>query len=175
MKGTDASNFSNWFCRTNVTENFSKTSSTWRGAQAFAAYWKNNAVDYKDFPNEVFQSDEAFNEFFHSAEVGDAMSFFSTNERAYHTVIIRHKDRDGDGKIRFAAHTGPQYERDVQAYVGGFITKVRLYKMGSKLPTEIPAYVAPEPTEEPTVEPVVQQENTTTRRSFWDILFGRNR
>ena len=49
MKGTDASNFSNWFCRTNSTNKLSKVSSTWRGSDAFGHYWMANAKKYKKF------------------------------------------------------------------------------------------------------------------------------
>ena len=92
MVGSNASSFSNWFCRTSVTEEFNKTSSTWRGAEAFASYWTKNALDYKQFDNSCFQDKLAFNEIYRYANVGDAMSFINSNGRPYHTTIVNLKN-----------------------------------------------------------------------------------
>jgi len=130
MKGTDATNFNNWFCRTSVTEEFSKTSSTWRGAAAFASYWKKNAIEYYDFGPEYFTDRHAFKDVFEYGNVGDAISFITDNGRPYHTVIIAHKNRDNDRELRFAAHTSSNYEKSLYSYVyGGYIEAVRIYKM----------------------------------------------
>ena len=132
MIGTDASNFNNWFCRTSITEEFSKTSSTWRGAAAFASYWKKNALSYYDFGPEYFENRHAFKEVFKYANVGDAISFITDNGRPYHTTIVAHKNRDGDREIRFAAHTSSHYDNSLYTYAyGGYIEAVRIYKMST--------------------------------------------
>ena len=132
MVGTDASNFNNWFCRTSITEQFSKTSSTWRGAAAFASYWKKNSISYYDFGPEYFENRQSFKEVFKYANVGDAISFIIDNGRPYHTTIVAHKDRDGDREIRFAAHTSSQFEKSLYSYAsGGYIEAVRIYKMST--------------------------------------------
>lgn len=136
MKGTNASNFNNWFCRTNNYEEYSKVSSTWRGAEAFGSYWKKNALDYKEFPREQFADKLAFREVFKYANVGDAISFMNSNGRPYHTTIVSFKNRDNDRLIRFAAHTSFQYDKSLYEYVLDHpaVATVRVYRMSEPDP-----------------------------------------
>lgn len=92
MKGTDASNFSNWFCRTSSTNQLSKVSSTWRGADAFGHYWMANAKKYKKFGASYFSSADSFKTVYNYGSVGDAISVLNSNGRPYHTLIISYKE-----------------------------------------------------------------------------------
>ena len=177
MVGTNAADFSNWFCRTNDSNQFSKVSSTWRGAEAFAAYWKNNALEYKEFEPSYFEDRLAFREVYKYANPGDPISFINTNGRPYHTVMVSYKNRDNDREIRFAAHTSPQWEKSLYDYCVGSSKTVRVYRM-----------TTPDPALEETYD--YDMENTyievldsngeniniaplQPKKSFWDRLIGR--
>ena len=135
MVGTNYANFNNWFCRTSDTEQFSKVSSTWRGAEAFCNYWTKNCMEYKDFDRTYFTDKKAFNAVYRYANIGDAMTFFNSNERPYHTTIVNLKNRDGDREIRFAAHSSSQWERSLYYYINGSsMSKVRVYRMSTPDP-----------------------------------------
>jgi len=134
MVGSNASNFSNWFCRTSDRNQFSKVSSTWRGAEAFAAYWKKNALEYKEFGPECFEDRLAFREVFKYGNPGDAISYINSNGRPYHTVIISYKNRDNDRELRFAGHTSPQWEKSVYDYCKNSTKTVRIYRMSQPDP-----------------------------------------
>lgn len=125
MKGTVASDFSNWFCRTNSTNALSKVSSTWRGADAFGHYWVANAKAYKKFGKSYFTSKEKFTTVFDYGSVGDAISMLNDNGRPYHTLIISYKE---DKKLKFASHTDPHKWKSLYGYVGGECA-IRIYKM----------------------------------------------
>lgn len=132
MVGTNTSNFNNWFCRTKNTEQVSKVSSTWRGAEAFSYYWKNNCLECKDFDASYFEDRKAFNAIYRFANVGDAVSMLNDNGRPYHTLIVSEKNKNGDRDIRLAAHTGPQRERSLYEYVNDYwVSKVRIYRMST--------------------------------------------
>lgn len=127
MKGTDASDFSNWFCRTNSVNQLSKVSSTWRGADAFGHYWLANAKGYKKFGASYFSSAENFKTVYNYGSKGDAISILNSNGRPYHTLIISYKE---DGKLKFASHTENHKWKSLYGYIReGGIDPVRIYKM----------------------------------------------
>lgn len=180
MVGTNASSFSNWFCRTSDRNQFSKVSSTWRGAEAFAAYWKKNALEYRDFEPSYFEDRLAFREVYKYANPGDPISFINTNGRPYHTVMVSYKNRDNDREIRFAAHTSPQWEKSLYDYCKGGTKTVRVYRMSTPDPEleasydydmeNTPIQVLDSNGENINIE--VQEESN---QGFWSRLFGRNR
>jgi hypothetical protein len=127
MKGTDASNFSNWFCRTSSTNQLSKVSSTWRGADAFGHYWMANAKKYKKFGASYFSSADSFKTVYNYGSVGDAISVLNSNGRPYHTLIISYKE---DGKLKFASHTDNHKWKSLYNYIReAGKDPVRIYKM----------------------------------------------
>lgn len=127
MKGTDASDFSNWFCRTNSTSQLSKVSSTWRGADAFGHYWMSNAKGYKKFGASYFSSADSFKTVYNYGAVGDAISVLNSNGRPYHTLIISYKE---DGKLKFASHTDNHKWKSLYKYINEIgKDPVRIYKM----------------------------------------------
>ena len=176
MVGSNASRFSNWFCRTNVAEEFSKTSSTWRGAEAFASYWSKNALEYKQFDNSCFKDKLAFNEIYRYSNVGYAMSFINTNGRAYHTTIVNLKNRDGDREIRFAAHSSFNWEKSLYEYGRYNGMSVRVYRMSTPSPELEASYdydmeniqVEVVDSKDPSTWNVDEEEN----KGFWNRFLG---
>ena len=178
MVGTNAASFSNWFCRTSDRNQFSKVSSTWRGAEAFAAYWKKNAIEYKEFAPECFDDRLAFREVYKYANPGDPISFINSNGRPYHTVMVSYKNRNNDREIRFAAHTSPQWEKSLYDYCQGGTKTVRVYRMSNPDPAleatydydmeNTPIQILDSNGENVNIEPQQPVE-----RSFWDRLLGR--
>ncbi len=128
MVGQDASNFSNWFCRTNSANELSKISSTWRGADAFGHYWRPNSKGYKTFDQSYFRSSDAFRAVYNYGKAGDAISFLNENGRPYHTAYISYKE---DGKLKFASHTSAHKWKSLYNYINenGGAKMVRIYKM----------------------------------------------
>ncbi len=178
MVGTNAASFSNWFCRTNDRNQFSKVSSTWRGAEAFAAYWKKNALEYKDFEPSYFEDRLTFRDVYRYANPGDPISFINSNGRPYHTVMVSYKNRDNDREIRFAAHTSPQLDKSLFDYCKGGTKTVRVYRMTTPDPALEASYdydmentyieVLDSNGENINIAPQEQ-----SRKSFWNRLFGR--
>lgn len=127
MKGTVASDFSNWFCRTNSANQLSKISSTWRGADAFGHYWMSNAKKYKKFEQSYFSSNAKFKTVYNYGSTGDAISLLNANGRPYHTMIISYKE---DGKLKCASHTSSHKWKSIYNYVNEYsVNGIRIYKM----------------------------------------------
>lgn len=127
MKGTVATVFGNWFCRTKSINELSKVSSTWRGADAFGHYWMSNAKKYKNFAKSYFSFKDKFKTVFNYGSVGDAISLLNSNNRPYHTLIISYKE---DAKLKFASHTGNHKWKSLYKYVREMgANGVRIYKM----------------------------------------------
>lgn len=127
MKGTVATNFSNWFCRTKSSNELSKISSTWRGADAFGHYWMSNAKGYKNFSKSYFTSANKFKTVYNYGSAGDAISLLNSNGRPYHTVVVSYKE---DSKLKCAAHTEPHKWKSVYNIVREQSANgIRLYKM----------------------------------------------
>ena len=111
---TAAQNWSNWFS-SGSSCNTSKVSSTWRGANAFKSYWKNNASSYSTFSS-VGSSSYSY------GYTGDAVSLLNSNGSAYHTLMIVGYDYTNKDFI-VAAHTYNTKTAKLSNYspAGGFI------------------------------------------------------
>ncbi|SDZ09122.1 Putative amidase domain-containing protein [Proteiniborus ethanoligenes] len=124
MLGTNATNFKNWFCRSNNLWDVSKISSTWRGADAFSYYWMSKAVSYKDFDRTYFNDDSKFKKVLSYGHRGDAVSLFNSNGRPFHTLIIIDYAKDD---LICAAHSNDTITASLKSY--GYFGGVRIYKM----------------------------------------------
>lgn len=124
MKGTNATNFNNWFCRSNHLWDVDKISSTWRGADAFGYYWKVNAVSYKNYDSSYFNDKGKFKKVLSFAHRGDAVSLLNANGRPYHTLIIIDYSRDD---LILATHSRDTISASLRSYAS--FNGARIYKM----------------------------------------------
>lgn len=125
MTGTNASNFSNWFCRSNRVWDVGKISSTWRGADAFGHYWMKKAVSYKNFDSSYFSDISKLKQVLEYGNRGDAVSILNSNGRPFHTLLIIDYSKDD---LICAAHSGDTVSASLRNY-GLFSGGVRIYKM----------------------------------------------
>lgn len=126
MNGTNASNFNNWFCRSNRVWDVDKISSTWRGADAFGHYWMRKAVSYKSFDRSYFSDNSKLKKVLEYGNRGDAVSILNSNGRPFHTLIIIDYAKDD---LICAAHSGDTVSASLRNY-GLFSGGIRIYKMG---------------------------------------------
>ncbi len=127
MKGSNATNFNNWFCRSNHLWDVNKISSTWRGADAFGHYWIKNAVSYKNFDSSYFKDNLKFKKVFSYGQRGDAVSLLNSNGRPFHTLIIIDYGKDD---LICATHSRDTITASLRNY--GFFSGVRIYKMSGE-------------------------------------------
>ncbi|KMT23250.1 amidase domain-containing protein [Clostridium cylindrosporum] len=124
MIGRDATSLKSWFCRSRNKWDVKLISSTWRGASAFALYWRANANAFKDFGSSYFENLESFREIYNYGVRGDALSLLDSYGKAYHTLIIVDYD---NGDLICASHSYDSNNRSLLAAEpeGG----VRIYRM----------------------------------------------
>lgn len=124
MLGTNAANFSNWFCRSNHLWDVNKISSTWRGADAFGHYWMKKTFSYQNFDSSYFKDNSKFKKVFSYGHRGDAVSLLNSNGRPFHTLIIIDYGKDD---LICATHSRDTITASLRNY--GSFSGVRIYKM----------------------------------------------
>lgn len=113
---SSAQSTSSWFSYWTANST-TYVSSTWRGANAFMTYWKNNASAWKKF-------DDTCAESWSYGYKGDAVSLLNSNGRAYHTlIIVGYEGANYDFVV--AAHTNDTKTSMLSYYAdiapGGFV------------------------------------------------------
>ncbi len=124
MIGANATNFNNWFCRSNQLWDVDKISSTWRGADAFGYYWVTKTVSYKDFDKSYFNDDSKFKKVLSYGHRGDAVSLLNSNGRPFHTLIIIDYEKND---LICAAHSNDTITASLRLYAS--FDGARIYKM----------------------------------------------